>query len=101
VSTIAKHLPGIYGIEGYMEVAFLQSVWTMATQKSCEAHNDFLRVTHESSLLWTNLFSLLRRSAEDDRPDYTNARNGLLMFPAITKLAALVIDDSVDDLWNT
>jgi len=70
----------------------------MAVRESCEAHTDFLRVTRESSLLWSNLFSLLRRSAEDDQPDYTNKRNGLLVFPIIINLAALVIDKSVDDL---
>jgi hypothetical protein len=98
VSTVAKHLPGIYGIEGYMEVVLFKSVWIMAVRESCEAHTDFLRVTRESSLLWSNLFSLLRRSAEDDQPDYTNKRNGLLVFPIIINLAALVIDKSVDDL---
>jgi len=100
VSTIAKHLPPIYGIEGYMEVVLFESVWVMATERSCGAHTDLLRATRESSLLWSNLFSLLRRSAEDDQPDYTNKRNSLLVFPIIIKLAAIVIDDCADDLWQ-
>jgi len=98
VSIVAKHLLPIYGIEGYMEVVLLKSVWAMAIEGSCDAHTDFLRATRESSLLWSNLFILLRKSAEDDQPDYTNKRNGRLVFPIIIKLAAFVIDKCVDDL---
>ena len=98
VSIVAKHLPPIYGIEGYMEIVLFESVLVMATQRSCDAHTDLLRATRESSLLWSNLFSLLRRSAEDDQPDYTNKRNGLLVFPIIIKLTAFVIDNCADDL---
>jgi hypothetical protein len=100
VSIVAKHLPGIYGIEGYMEVLLFQSVWLMATKESHEAHTDLLRAIRESSLLWSNLFSLLRRSAEDDQPDYTNVRNGRLMFPIIINLTAFVIDNCAGDLWQ-
>jgi hypothetical protein len=81
-----------------MEVVLFQSVWIMAAKESHAAHTDFLRATRESSLFWSNLFSLLRRSAEGDQPDYTNKRNGLLVFPAIINLAAVIIDNCVDDL---
>lgn len=98
VSTVAKHLPRIYGIEGYMEVVLFQSVWKMAIDKMCEAHTAFLSATRESSLLWSNLFALLRRSAADDQPDYTNARNGRLVFPITINFFAFVIDNAIDDL---
>jgi hypothetical protein len=54
-------------------------------------HTEMLIETYKSSLLWTNLFSLLLRSSEDDKPDFTDARNGNMVLPPIIFLAGTVI----------
>jgi hypothetical protein len=92
VATSASRFDGLYGIEAYLEVLLVESVWHMASQAVDSApHAEVLLETRKSSLLWTNLFSLLLRSVEDDRPDFTNALNGSMVLPPTIFLAGAVI----------
>jgi len=90
VSTIAKHLPRYMALKATWKLCFLKAsgLWL---QKGAVAHTLISSGNSRILLLWSNLFSLLRRSAEDDQPDLYQQRNGLLVFPIIIKLAAIVM----------
>jgi hypothetical protein len=91
INTSASRFPGLYGVEAYLEVLLFESAWHMASQGDHPLHTEFLQATRESSPLWTNMFALLRRSAEEDQPDTTtNKCNGELVLPVIIFLAGAV-----------
>ena len=89
VSTLANHLHGICGTKGYMEVVLFEGVWMMAVSERNQAHADFLQATRESSPLWLNIFSLLRKSAGDDLAGSTGVPNSFI------NLTASVINNCV------
>jgi hypothetical protein len=91
ISTSASRLSGIYGVEAYLEVLLFESAWHMASQGDHPLHTEFLEVTRRSLPLWTNMFALLYRSAEEDQPDNTTDKcNGTLVLPVIIFLAGAV-----------
>ena len=91
ISTSASRLSGIYGVEAYLEVLLFESAWHMASQGDHQLHTEFLEVTRHSIPLWTNMFALLRRSAEEDQPDNTtNKCNGTLVLSPTIFLAGAV-----------
>lgn len=94
VATSAARLDKLYGIEAYLEVLLFESVWHMASQATGSTlHTEILLETRNSSSLWTNLFSLLLRSVEDDKSDFTDTLNGGIVLPPIIFLAGAVIAD--------
>jgi hypothetical protein len=64
----------------------------VALSEHKQVHTDFLQAARESSPLWLNIFSLLRKSADDDPAECTGASNGLI------NLMASVISNGVADV---
>ena len=69
ISAMASHLNLYRGfIDGLTEVSLLDSIWKMAAQETDPLHSKLLSAHRESRPLWTSIFSLQRRTANDDHP---------------------------------
>jgi hypothetical protein len=71
ISAMASHLNFYRGINGLVEVSLLGTLWRIAVQETHPIYSELLTAYRESLPLWTSIFSLLRRTVNDEkRPLY-------------------------------